>query len=532
MTTPRAQAAIDFNAKLRLERKLLLKLRRFNARLAREYTDAVARGELPNFNESEDLLAKILNDHMNETGEIFRDRINSMVRSELKAVGTTTLSFSSVADEMIELKARKPLPVVVSRRYAASASAQARAVTATSRDQAREALDEARRISQDPGGSAVEEIEIASTSGAIFRRFLRGREVGIARLATQESAETAKLTQIEILRGEEPSISGGNASTGTKEWANLGDSKVRTPPDDAFNHLAAEQEVPINKPFIVSGEKLRFPGDQSLGASLGNVINCRCSATYDTEAVAERVQERATQAGTTPNQVIRDSSPERVRPIRPTAAPLEPPKVPKLSDIVGQQTPGIDPAFVRQLDDAWDAIPDKLKLALQDAGIEIRIADDLTRVGMGIDTHGVYLNGQRTLGVSTKAVDPGNVLLHEIGHALDELLPKIIDDIAGKRFASESKDLIGGWLKAGEKLDRIKLKEKRFSYYFGQSAESGGALRNVQESFAESFAQLMQAKSGKSLVTSSRAKILRGKQYRFAFKEHMSEIQKLLDGIL
>lgn len=37
------------------------------------------------------------------------------------------------------------------------------------------------------------------------------------------------------------------------------------------------QIVPLDQPFIVDGEKLMHPGDSSLGASAGNVINCRCT---------------------------------------------------------------------------------------------------------------------------------------------------------------------------------------------------------------------------------------------------------------
>lgn len=37
------------------------------------------------------------------------------------------------------------------------------------------------------------------------------------------------------------------------------------------------QIVPLDEPFIVGGEKLMHPGDSSLGASAGNVINCRCT---------------------------------------------------------------------------------------------------------------------------------------------------------------------------------------------------------------------------------------------------------------
>ena len=57
-----------------------------------------------------------------------------------------------------------------------------------------------------------------------------------------------------------------------KTWVTMGDSKVRP------HHQAANfQTVPENEPFIVMGENLMFPGDTSLGASLINVSNCRCT---------------------------------------------------------------------------------------------------------------------------------------------------------------------------------------------------------------------------------------------------------------
>lgn len=57
-----------------------------------------------------------------------------------------------------------------------------------------------------------------------------------------------------------------------KRWVSAGnDGRTR----DA--HLQANgQEVPIDEPFKVDGEYLMYPGDISLGASAGNVINCRC----------------------------------------------------------------------------------------------------------------------------------------------------------------------------------------------------------------------------------------------------------------
>jgi HK97 family phage portal protein len=48
-------------------------------------------------------------------------------------------------------------------------------------------------------------------------------------------------------------------------------------------HKAANgQTKKIDEPFVVKGEKLMFPGDTTLGASGNNIIQCRCTQTYET----------------------------------------------------------------------------------------------------------------------------------------------------------------------------------------------------------------------------------------------------------
>lgn len=71
-----------------------------------------------------------------------------------------------------------------------------------------------------------------------------------------------------------------------KTWNNMGDERVRGNPagmyaNSPFDHWHVDgQEVPVDQPFEVSGEHLKHPGDTSLGASLGNVISCRCHASF------------------------------------------------------------------------------------------------------------------------------------------------------------------------------------------------------------------------------------------------------------
>lgn len=57
-----------------------------------------------------------------------------------------------------------------------------------------------------------------------------------------------------------------------KEWSSTSGSRTRE------SHASANgQKVKKDRPFIVGGEKLNHPGDNSLGASAKNVINCRCT---------------------------------------------------------------------------------------------------------------------------------------------------------------------------------------------------------------------------------------------------------------
>lgn len=61
-------------------------------------------------------------------------------------------------------------------------------------------------------------------------------------------------------------------------WRTMGDEHVRQRPQSAFDHAKADglTIVPGREIFVISGEKLEYPGDSWNGASAGNTINCRC----------------------------------------------------------------------------------------------------------------------------------------------------------------------------------------------------------------------------------------------------------------
>jgi len=118
-----------------------------------------------------------------------------------------------------------------------------------------------------------------------LKRKFDGRKKTIAITETQFMAESTKAIESAVISSE-GEIDIGNIIpalgitllAGSKRWASILDGKTRT---GEFNHVDADgQKVKMNEPFIVSGQRLGRPGDRSLGASIGNTINCRCSALY------------------------------------------------------------------------------------------------------------------------------------------------------------------------------------------------------------------------------------------------------------
>ena len=115
-----------------------------------------------------------------------------------------------------------------------------------------------------------------------LNRAFKGRQAMIATTETQFMAERAKNIEASVIsrNGDvDPSSINDGIVVGSpnvkKEWAAILDEKTR------FSHASADGQVQgLNEPYIVNGEYLMYPGDTSMGASLENIINCRCSSLY------------------------------------------------------------------------------------------------------------------------------------------------------------------------------------------------------------------------------------------------------------
>ncbi len=267
------EARRDLSEKLRFERLLIEEVRDFNKQLVRQTVREFAQGAGA-FDAStlQPELTEILDNHYERVGEPFSEQITETLPRDIMATDTETALITTAL--LIFFSAR--------------AVEQADIITATNQRDITASIDLAITISQEEAvaGRPQSRHDTAVQTGANLNRKLAGRVTGIAALETQAAAEAAKATEAQVLTGQLPSVTGGSPRDVpvTKEWVTVGDERVRE-----AHVFADSQDRSLNQAFDVGGEQLRWPGDTSLGASAGNVINCRCSSVVNAENVfAER----------------------------------------------------------------------------------------------------------------------------------------------------------------------------------------------------------------------------------------------------
>jgi hypothetical protein len=173
----------------------------------------------------------------------------------------------------------------------------------------------------------------------------------------------------EEVRGREARRAAGNRAL-YKEWSSMRDTRVR------HAHVEAEGQIKlVTEPYIVDGEELMFPGDTSRGASLSNVINCRCASrfyTFDEDG----------------NRIDLAETP-RLRPVRPniTIRTITDPS--KITIGVPLREGIIQDVFLADMQSARISIRQGV----------VRVSRGGKRLAIGRFTHG-YLRGPRVEGLS------------------------------------------------------------------------------------------------------------------------------------
>lgn len=258
MPTP----AKDLQNKLKLEAKLRPILKTYNKKIVREFARQYKfDGNILNVSRFDDELNAILSDHYKETSDIFSDNISPELPKDV-----------AIADDE-----RQTIETALAIYFMGQAREAAKEINNTTQGDLATSIVQAGDDELTDGLTGVEKIIVTATVASVFAaRKLNARVNTIATTETQLAAETSKATEAEVLSGLEPSITNGAVSktVGVKKtWWSVGDSLVRPA------HLSADgQERDLTKPYIVGGELLNHPRDRSLGASLGNVINCRCNS--------------------------------------------------------------------------------------------------------------------------------------------------------------------------------------------------------------------------------------------------------------
>lgn len=116
-------------------------------------------------------------------------------------------------------------------------------------------------------------LSIDNTAGLIVENWEGVSEARAVRIARTEIISASNYGSLE-----------GAKATGlefNKTWIATRDNRTREA------HRQDIRNIPKNDAFTVSiegrQERLKFPGDRSLGASAANVVNCRCAIGYDFE---------------------------------------------------------------------------------------------------------------------------------------------------------------------------------------------------------------------------------------------------------
>jgi hypothetical protein len=256
-----ASAAAQLQAKIRLERIFKKSIKRIFNAIAKDFATAVAvRGTPIDASIYKQVWMAALDTHYSRVQKIF--------------TGVALPQRKQRDDEEDNKKEILLLALLMWRKQ--QVDVQASYIINTTRNNMSEAI----RIANEQfaaDGRIPTHRELALAAVAVLKRRLAGRIDTIAITETQGAAESTKFADAEVESGITPRVLGGSAIVATtkKTWITMGDSRVRP-----IHAVANGQTRALTEPFLVNGEYLMYPRDNSLGASYGNTARCRCEAMY------------------------------------------------------------------------------------------------------------------------------------------------------------------------------------------------------------------------------------------------------------
>jgi hypothetical protein len=254
MATIDQRAARDVSLKRSFERKLQPKMDKILKKVARDVSATIAAqgvgGALAVGVDAVAIEATLLT-HYRDVGKVFSRQLTNRLPNPVSVTGLERTMIEQNLDTI----------------FVARASAQAQRIATTTSHNISRSVASQLAVA---GVDAADNKAVGRAIGTQLSRHFTKRSVSIATVETQNSAETAKEIEAQIVIPDTAQI--------TKEWVSRGDNKVRPA------HISADgQVVAVNEPFTVMGERLMYPGDPA--GSAANIVNCRCSSQVDDSAV-------------------------------------------------------------------------------------------------------------------------------------------------------------------------------------------------------------------------------------------------------
>ena len=252
----------DHAKKLLLESGLLKTLKPiFNSILNDFRKTYAARGNFPNIAKHSNDIQQALFNHYDKVADNFSTQLE-------ERLGEPDNRAKIRNDTEISARIHKAIQVPQSSAY----------IDQTNQRQMLEARNDV-ILTAAAAGLFLTNKQIANKAHALLAKKFANRLSLIAMDNTQNAAEQAKYAEYNAFIANGAIAGGIDFGLAAEEgraknlWSAIMDGKTR------IAHAEADgQTVNVGEPFIVGGEKLRFPRDTSLGASMSNVANCRCSS--------------------------------------------------------------------------------------------------------------------------------------------------------------------------------------------------------------------------------------------------------------
>lgn len=131
-------------------------------------------------------------------------------------------------------------------------------------------MDTGRTVRRRLNGSLQEGLDAGETMEE-----LSDRVRGVFNDLTQGEARRIAQTETNLAYNHARQEAMSDSGVGYKAWLSSHGPNVR-PAHAAAENFYINAPIPLDEPFVVGGEELMYPGDDSLGASAGNIINCQC----------------------------------------------------------------------------------------------------------------------------------------------------------------------------------------------------------------------------------------------------------------